>query len=77
MAEYQANGEIGDRAAMLATFALCGFANPSSIGIQLGGLGAMAPERKGDMAKVVIRAFFAGCIVSLVNACMAGALVDS
>ena len=58
-----------------ATFALCGFANPSSIGIQLGGLGAMAPERKKDLAQVVMRAFISGCVVSLLNACMAGALI--
>ncbi len=55
LSRVEAAGEISDRAAALATFALCGFANPSSIGIQLGGLGAMAPERKGDMAQVVIR----------------------
>jgi len=71
------SGGISERAATVATFALCGFANFGSIGIQLGGLGAMAPERRSDMAKVVMRAFVAGCVVSLLNACVAGSLISS
>jgi pyrimidine nucleoside transport protein len=70
-----ANGAISKRAETIATFALCGFANPGSIGIQLGGLGALAPERKKDLAQVVFRAFISGCVASLLNACVAGALV--
>ena len=47
------------------------------LGIQLGGLGAMAPERKQDLAQVVFRAFVAGCFTSFINACMAGALIST
>ena len=77
LGEMQDNGEIGDRAVVIATFALCGFANPGSIGIQLGGLGAMAPERKTDLAQVVLRAFVAGCVTSCLNACVAGSLIST
>lgn len=77
---YQALAELGDqiseRARVIATFALCGFANPGSIGIQLGGLGAMAPERKKDLAEVIFRAFVAGCVTSFLNACVAGCLIS-
>ena len=73
----QANGEIGERAVIIATFALCGFANPGSIGIQLGGLGAIAPERKTVLAQIVLRAFVAGCVTSCLNACVAGALIST
>ncbi|XP_006152908.1 sodium/nucleoside cotransporter 1 [Tupaia chinensis] len=65
---------ISVRAEILTTFALCGFANLSSIGIMLGGLTSMVPERKGDFSQVVLRALFTGACVSLVNACVAGIL---
>ena len=67
---------ISQRAEVIATYALCGFANPSSIGIQLGGLGAIAPERKEDLARLVLRAFVAGCFTSFLNACVAGAIIS-
>ncbi|XP_077630397.1 sodium/nucleoside cotransporter 1 [Crocuta crocuta] len=62
------------RAEILTTFALCGFANFSSIGIMLGGLTSMAPQRKGDFSQIVLRALCTGTCVSLVNACVAGIL---
>ncbi|XP_062946712.1 sodium/nucleoside cotransporter 1 isoform X1 [Cynocephalus volans] len=65
---------ISVRAEILTTFALCGFANFSSIGIMLGGLTSMVPQRKSDFSKIVLRALFTGACVSLVNACMAGIL---
>ncbi|XP_068128701.1 sodium/nucleoside cotransporter 1 [Hyperolius riggenbachi] len=65
---------ISERAEVITTFALCGFANISSIGIMLGGLSSMAPERKSDLAKVVVRALMTGACVSFVNACIAGIL---
>jgi Nucleoside permease len=70
-------GEISQRAASIATFALCGFANPGSIGIQLGGLGALAPGRKKDLAQIVFRAFVAGCFTSFLNASVAGCLIST
>eukprot|EP00074_Homo_sapiens_P109309 XP_024305870.1 sodium/nucleoside cotransporter 1 isoform X12 [Homo sapiens] len=65
---------ISVRAEVLTTFALCGFANFSSIGIMLGGLTSMVPQRKSDFSQIVLRALFTGACVSLVNACMAGIL---
>ena len=57
---------------MIATYALCGFANFGSIGVMLGGLGVMAPHRKADMAKVVLRAMIAGNVACFTTACIAG-----
>ncbi|XP_042543530.1 sodium/nucleoside cotransporter 2 [Dipodomys spectabilis] len=65
---------ISVRAEIITTFALCGFANLSSIGITLGGLTSIAPQRKSDFSKVVVRALFTGACVSLISACMAGIL---
>uniref|UniRef100_A0A8C3WU99 Sodium/nucleoside cotransporter n=1 Tax=Catagonus wagneri TaxID=51154 RepID=A0A8C3WU99_9CETA len=65
---------ISVRAEILTTFALCGFANFSSIGVMLGGLTSMAPQRKGDFSQMVLRALCTGTCVSLVNACVAGIL---
>uniref|UniRef100_A0A8D0EI44 Sodium/nucleoside cotransporter n=1 Tax=Strix occidentalis caurina TaxID=311401 RepID=A0A8D0EI44_STROC len=65
---------ISVRGTCIATFALCGFANLSSIGIMLGGLASMVPERKGDLASIVLRALLTGICVSMLNACLAGLL---
>uniref|UniRef100_A0A9L0TI43 Solute carrier family 28 member 1 n=1 Tax=Equus caballus TaxID=9796 RepID=A0A9L0TI43_HORSE len=65
---------FGVRAEILTTFALCGFANFSSIGIMLGGLTSMVPQRKSDFSQIVLRALCTGACVSLVNACVAGIL---
>ena len=58
----------------IATFALCGFANFSSIGIQIGGIGALAPEQRGNLAKLGIRAMLAGTMANLMSACIVGIL---
>lgn len=60
------------RSEIIATYALCGFANLSSIGIQLGALGPMAPSRRGDLAQIVLRALLGGIVTSLMTACIAG-----
>ncbi|KAM9270514.1 sodium/nucleoside cotransporter 1-like [Cariama cristata] len=65
---------ISERAESIATFALCGFANLSSIGIMLGGLASMVPQRKSDLASIVLRALLTGTCVSMLNACLAGFL---
>ncbi|XP_048185833.1 sodium/nucleoside cotransporter 1 isoform X2 [Perognathus longimembris pacificus] len=65
---------ISVRAEILTTFALCGFANFSSIGIMLGGLTSLAPQRRSDFSQIVLRALLTGACVSLVNACVAGVL---
>jgi CNT family concentrative nucleoside transporter len=59
----------------IATFALCGFANFSSIGIQIGGIGALAPERRHDLARLGLRAMFAGTLANFMTACIAGFLL--
>jgi len=69
-------GEISARSQVIATYALCGFANPGSIGVQLATLSSMAPERKSDFAKVVFRAFISGSAACFLTACIAGALFD-
>jgi CNT family concentrative nucleoside transporter len=71
--EYR--GAISDRSYTLATYALTGFANFASIGIQLGGIGAMAPSRRGDLARLGSRALLAGFIATLINASIAAALL--
>lgn len=65
---------ISVRAEILTTYALCGFANFSSIGIMLGGLTSLVPQRRSDFSQIVLRALITGACVSLVNACVAGVL---
>jgi len=66
---------LSERGYILATYALTGFANLSSIGIQLGGIGGMAPSRRGDLARLGGRALLAGFLATLVNACVASMLL--
>lgn len=63
------------RSFTIATFALCGFANLSCIGIQIGGIGALAPNRKSEMARLGIRAMLAGTMANLMSASIAGMLL--
>ncbi len=79
--EFVAFGQLGPMKASLdprsftiATFALCGFANFSSIGIQIGGIGALAPEQRSQLAKFGIRAMLAGTMANLMSACIVGIL---
>jgi CNT family concentrative nucleoside transporter len=79
--ELVAFSQLGPQKAMLdprsftiATFALCGFANLSSIGIQIGGIGALAPNRTGDLARLGVRAMLAGTMANLMSASIAGML---
>jgi CNT family concentrative nucleoside transporter len=67
--------DISPRAYTLATFALTGFANFASIGIQLGGIGGMAPTRRGDLARLGSRALLGGFIATLINASIAAMLM--
>jgi CNT family concentrative nucleoside transporter len=68
------NGLIGARTKLIASFALCGFANLGSVAIQIGGLGAMAPERRGEIAKLAVKAMWCGALVTCMTAAMAGLL---
>ena len=65
---------LSSRSVTIMTYALCGFANFSSIGIQIGGLGGMAPERQSDIARLGLRAMFGGTIVNCMMGCIAGVL---
>jgi len=67
-------GTLDPRTFTIATFALCGFANFSSIGIQIGGIGALAPEQRGQLAKFGIRAMLAGTMANLMSASIVGIL---
>ena len=73
--EIMASGQISERTAIIASYALCGFANFGSIGIQLGGIGAMAPERKKDLAALVSKAMIGGALASWLTATVAGILI--
>ena len=66
---------LDPRSFMIATYALCGFANFSSIAIQVGGIGSLAPERRGEMAKVGFRAMIGGLLAAYMTACLAGFLL--
>jgi concentrative nucleoside transporter, CNT family len=65
---------LDPRSFMIATFALCGFANLSSIGIQIGGIGALAPNKRGELARLGFRAMIAGTMANLMSASIAGIL---
>jgi CNT family concentrative nucleoside transporter len=66
---------ISDRSFTVATFALCGFANLSSIGIQIGGIGALAPNKKPELARLGIRAMLAGTMANLMSASIVGIIL--
>ncbi|HJV22430.1 MAG TPA: nucleoside transporter C-terminal domain-containing protein, partial [Holophagaceae bacterium] len=66
--------DLSTKAKLISTFALCGFANFSSIAIQVGGIGALVPERRGDLARLGLRAMLAGTIANFLSACIAGVM---
>jgi CNT family concentrative nucleoside transporter len=66
---------LDPRSFVIATYALCGFANLSSIAIQIGGIGALAPTRKSDLARLGLRAVAAGSMANFMSACIAGMLL--
>jgi CNT family concentrative nucleoside transporter len=67
--------QLDARSFVIATYALCGFANFSSIAIQIGGIGALAPNRKPDLARLGLRAVAAGTLANFMSACIAGVLL--
>jgi len=68
-------GLLTPRSTVIATYALCGFANFGSIAIQIGGIGGIAPERRGDLARLGLRAMFGGALASWLTATIAGMLI--
>ena len=66
---------LSERSALISSYALCGFANFASIGIQLGGIGGIAPERRKDIAQLGLKTMFGGAIASWLTATIAGLLI--
>ena len=73
-AMLQLQAGLSEKARLIASFALCGFANFSSIGIQIGGIGGLAPSRKADLARLGFRALLAGSLTSFMTAALAGVI---
>jgi CNT family concentrative nucleoside transporter len=67
--------QLDPRSYMLATYALCGFANLGSVAVQIGGIGAIAPSRRPDLVRLGLRAMFGGLLACYMTACVAGILV--
>ena len=72
---YIATQQISERTAIIASYALCGFANFGSIGIQIGGLSSIAPSRRSDLAKLAFKAMIGGALASWITASIAGILI--
>ena len=75
LSSYIQDGVIAERSMVIATYALCGFANFSSIGIQIGGIGGLAPGRRSDIARLGLRAMLAGNLAAFMSATLAGMLM--
>ena len=74
LSDLAREGAISERSFRLATYSLCGFANLSSIAIQIAGIGGMAPERRGDLARLGLRAMLGGAMACWMTGCIAGIL---
>ncbi|MEQ9298979.1 MAG: nucleoside transporter C-terminal domain-containing protein [Cyclobacteriaceae bacterium] len=74
LAEFKAAGALSPKSVLIATYALCGFANFSSIAIQIGGIGGMAPNQQGNLSKLGFRALLAATIATMMTATIAGAI---
>ena len=75
LGEYIKAGLLTTKGQIIATYALCGFANFSSIGIQIGGISALSPQRKKDLSSIALKAMFGGAIASWITATIAGILI--
>ncbi|MFY0605328.1 MAG: NupC/NupG family nucleoside CNT transporter [Cyclobacteriaceae bacterium] len=75
LSEFVAAGTLNAKSIVIATYALCGFANFSSIAIQIGGIGGMAPTQQGNISKLGLRALFAATMATMMTAAIAGALM--
>ncbi len=72
---HKEKAALDARSFTIATYALCGFANFSSIGIQIGDIGALAPNKRGELARVGLRAMLAGTMANLMSASVVGVLM--
>ncbi len=71
-----APGALGPRSLLIMTYALCGFANPGSLGIMIGGMGTMAPGRRGDIVQLGVRSLVSGTLTTCLIAAVVGAITD-
>ncbi len=74
LANLKASGVLSEKSIRISTYALCGFANFSSIAIQIGGIGGMAPQRQGDLSKLGLKAMLAASLATMMTATIAGAI---
>ncbi|MEM0942011.1 MAG: nucleoside transporter C-terminal domain-containing protein [Bacteroidota bacterium] len=74
LAEMKEAGQLSDKSIVISTYALCGFANFSSIGIQIGGIGSMAPSRQSDFSTFGMNALMAATLATMMTATVAGIL---
>jgi concentrative nucleoside transporter, CNT family len=74
LADMKAGGLLSEKAIIVSTYAICGFANFSSIAIQIGGIGGMAPERQGDLSRLGLKALLAASLATMMSGTIAGAL---
>jgi len=74
LAEMKSMNLLSEKSIRIATYALCGFANFSSIAIQIGGIGGMAPDRQGDLSKLGLKAMIAASLATMLTATIAGAI---
>jgi CNT family concentrative nucleoside transporter len=75
LSQMKASGLLNDKSLVIATFSLCGFSNFSSIAIQIGGIGGMAPNRQGDISKMGMRALLGASLATMLTGTLAGALL--
>ncbi|MBX7127512.1 MAG: NupC/NupG family nucleoside CNT transporter, partial [Cyclobacteriaceae bacterium] len=76
LANMKAAGVLSEKSIRIATYALCGFANFSSIAIQIGGIGGMAPGRQGDLSRLGLRAMLAASLATMMTGTIAGAIFE-
>jgi CNT family concentrative nucleoside transporter len=68
-------GALSERSRLIMTYSLCGFANIGSLGILIGGLGALAPERRGEIVALGLRALYAGTLATLMTGAVVGLII--
>ncbi|XP_039748460.1 sodium/nucleoside cotransporter 1 isoform X2 [Pararge aegeria] len=75
MGQMKKDGLLSPRAELIATYSLCGFTNPASAGIMIGAIASMAPNQRETLSSIAVRAFFAGCGICFMTACIAALLM--
>jgi CNT family concentrative nucleoside transporter len=76
LSELMSQHKLSERSAVIASYALCGFANFASIGVQIGGIDALAPERKGDASEIALRAMIGGALATCLIGAIAGIVME-